>query len=335
MGDTRSPAIRLDLTQFKLHIDLPDTLELTLLFDSPSRRFYLALIGLVVQEMQRLGRLTSIPLREQVKLLALLNETVGASAGSSEEAPLLRRIYRKWKGALTDLDSAPLFKVVGKKKEVGDGIARTYQFSEAEKDRWANLFEYTGSEEHVRLRFSVDKLGARLEDAAIIYEDARNGSAWDRFVSSLKKGPEVQQRTGPDAPTIAVLPFANLNADPKEVYLGDGLAEELINGLAKLQNVLVVARSSSFMYKGRPVDVRQVGRELGVRYVLEGSIQREGDQVRIAAQLIDATTGLHVFSERYHRRLQDIFALQDEITFRILTALGAAIGRRKDARLGP
>ncbi|HSB68324.1 MAG TPA: hypothetical protein VLT62_03175, partial [Candidatus Methylomirabilis sp.] len=245
MGDTRGPAIRIDLTQFKLHIDLPDTLELTLLFDSPSRRFYLAIIGLVVQEMQRLGRVTSIPLQENVKLLAILNETVGASAGSSEEAPLLRRIYRKWKGALTDLDSAPLFKVVGKKKEIRDGIARTYQFSEAEKDRWANLFEYTGSEEHVRLRFSVDKLGARLEDVAIIYEDACNGRAWDRFVSSLQKETEVLQRTE-DATSIAVLPFASLNDDPKEANLADGLAEELINGLAKLQDVLVIARSSSF-----------------------------------------------------------------------------------------
>ncbi len=145
MEDMRRPAIRIDLTQFKLHIDLPGTLELSLHFDSPSRRFYLALIGLIVREMQRVGRITSIPLREHVELLALLNETVGGAAGSSAEGRLLPRIYRKWRDALPDLEDAPLFKVLGRKKSYEGGSGRTYAVTEAEKDRWANLFEYRGA----------------------------------------------------------------------------------------------------------------------------------------------------------------------------------------------
>jgi len=129
----------------------------------------------------------------------------------------------------------------------------------------------------------------------------------------------------PDKPSIAVLPFVNLSDDPKQSFLGDALAEEVINGLAKLRQVLVIARNSSFTYKGKAVDVKQVGREQGVRYVLEGSVQRSGDRLRITAQLIDATTGHHLFSERYDRDLKDIFAIQDDITMKILTAMQVAL----------
>jgi adenylate cyclase len=129
----------------------------------------------------------------------------------------------------------------------------------------------------------------------------------------------------PDKPSIAVLPFVNLSDDPKQAFLGDALAEEVINGLAKLRQVLVIARNSSFTYKGKAVDVKQVGREQGVRYVLEGSVQRSGDRLRITAQLIDATTGHHLFSERYDRNLKDIFAIQDDITMKILTAMQVAL----------
>jgi len=129
----------------------------------------------------------------------------------------------------------------------------------------------------------------------------------------------------PDKPSIAVLPFTNMSDDPKQAFLGDALAEEVINGLAKLRQVLVIARNSSFTYKGKAVDVKQVGREQGVRYVLEGSVQRSGDRLRITAQLIDATTGHHLFSERYDRDLKDIFAIQDDITMKILTAMQVAL----------
>jgi adenylate cyclase len=138
----------------------------------------------------------------------------------------------------------------------------------------------------------------------------------------------------PDKPSIAVLPFTNMSEDPKQAFLGDALAEEVINGLAKLRQVFVIARNSSFTYKGKAVDVKQVGREQGVRYVLEGSVQRSRNRLRITAQLIDATTGHHLFSERYDRDLKDIFAIQDDITMKILTAMRVALAEGEAVRVG-
>ena len=125
----------------------------------------------------------------------------------------------------------------------------------------------------------------------------------------------------PDAPSIAVLPFVNMGEDPKQEFLCDGMTEGIITALSKVPRLVVIARSSTFTYKGKPVKVKQVSEELGVRYVLEGSLQTSGDRIRITAQLIDALTGDHVWAERYDRDLKDIFALQDEITIKILTAL--------------
>jgi TolB-like protein/class 3 adenylate cyclase len=124
----------------------------------------------------------------------------------------------------------------------------------------------------------------------------------------------------PDKPSIAVLPFVNMSGDPKQEFLSDGMTEAIITALSKVRDLFVISRQSTFSYKGKPVKVKQVSEELGVRYVLEGSIQRSGDRVRITAQLIDALTGHHLWAERYERDLKDIFALQDEITMKILTA---------------
>ena len=120
---------------------------------------------------------------------------------------MLPRIYRKWKDALPNLEEAPLFKVLGKKKEYDEGTSRTYSFTEDEKDRWANLFEYIGSEENVRLKFAIDKIGATLDDVEIIYEDSLNGDAWERFLSSLKgkveNAPEIEAIQSPsEAPEL-------------------------------------------------------------------------------------------------------------------------------------
>jgi adenylate cyclase len=112
-----------------------------------------------------------------------------------------------------------------------------------------------------------------------------------------------------------------MSDDPQQVYLADGLAEEIINALTKLPKVIVIARTSSFTYKGKTVDVKQVGREMGVQYVLEGSVRREGNRLRITAQLVDAKTGNHVFSERYEREMQDLFAIQDDITMKIVASM--------------
>ena len=125
----------------------------------------------------------------------------------------------------------------------------------------------------------------------------------------------------PDKPSIAVLPFTNMSGDSKEDYFSDGITEEIITALSKVPYLFVIARNSTFTYKGKPVKVKQVSEELGVRYVLEGSVRKEGDKVRITAQLIDALTGHHLWADRYDRDLKDIFALQDEITMKIITAM--------------
>jgi adenylate cyclase len=136
----------------------------------------------------------------------------------------------------------------------------------------------------------------------------------------------------PGKPSIAVLPFANMSGNPEQEYFCDGLTEEVINALSNLPQVFVIARNSTFTYKGKAVDIKQVGREMGVQYVMEGSIRREGNRLRITAQLIDALTGRHVFSERYDRELKEIFAIQDEITIKVLTALRVALTDGEFAR---
>ena len=124
----------------------------------------------------------------------------------------------------------------------------------------------------------------------------------------------------PDVPSIAVLPFVNMSEDPKQEFLCDGMTEAIITALTKVPNIFVISRQSTFTYKGKPVKVKQVSEELGVRYVLEGSVQRSGDRIRITAQLVDALTGHHLWAERYERNLKDIFALQDEITIKVLAS---------------
>src|SRR3989338_417536 len=135
----------------------------------------------------------------------------------------------------------------------------------------------------------------------------------------------------PDKPSIAVLPFANMSGDPEQEYFSDGITEDLITELSRFHELFVIARNSTFAYKGRSADVRQVGRDLGVSHVLEGSVRRVGDRVRITAQLLDAATGHHLWAERYDRGLEDIFALQDEITREIVAALDVRLLRGEQA----
>ncbi len=139
--------------------------------------------------------------------------------------------------------------------------------------------------------------------------------------------------TLPKGPSIAVLPFVNMSGDPEQDYFSDGLTENIITGISACPKLFVIARNSTFTYKGRPVKIQQVARELGVQYVLEGSVQKAGGRVRITAQLIDATTGHHVWAEKYDRDLKDIFALQDEITIMIMTALEVKLTEGEQARL--
>jgi len=147
---------------------------------------------------------------------------------------------------------------------------------------------------------------------------------------------EVAALPLPDKPSIAVLPFANMSGDADQDYFADGISEDLITALARIRWLFVIARNSSFVYKNRAVDVKQVSRELGVRYVLEGSVRRSGKQVRITAQLVDATDGMHHWAERYDREIGDVFAVQDEITQSVVAAIEprllAAEGMRAFAR---
>jgi adenylate cyclase len=137
----------------------------------------------------------------------------------------------------------------------------------------------------------------------------------------------------PDKPSIAVLPFVNMSGDPKEEYFSDGITEEIITALSKVPHLFVISRQSTFTYKGKPVKVNRVAEELGVRYVLEGSVRKAGDKVRITAQLIDALTGHHLWADRYDRDLKDIFALQDEITMKIITALQVKLTQGEQAAM--
>ncbi len=238
--------------------------------------------------------------------------------------------------------------------------------------------------------FAIDKIGATLDDIAIIYENFLNGEAWEKFISSLKKKkaepdkpvseePEVtvppleRRRTLllpgryrwvalmaaivvvlgtitlaiwktylkpdpgdvaslekmafpiPDVPSIAVMPFVNMSEDPKQEFFSDGITDNIITALSKVPRLFVIARNSAFTYKRKPMKVKQISEELGIRYVLEGSVQRSGDRVRITAQLVDALTGNHLWAEGYDRDLKDAFTVQDEVTLKIVKAMQVSL----------
>jgi TolB-like protein len=157
--------------------------------------------------------------------------------------------------------------------------------------------------------------GAEIEALRTrLVNTSANGAAPARESAAAAKSPPNL----PDRPSIAVLPFQNLSGDPEQEYFADGIVEEIIVALSRLHWLFVIARNSSFTYKGRSVDVKQVGQELGVRYVLEGSVRRAVDKVRITGQLIDASTGTHLWADRFDGRLEDIFALQDQMTARVV-----------------
>jgi adenylate cyclase len=173
-----------------------------------------------------------------------------------------------------------------------------------------------------------DKLDLRFEDLGEqpvkniarpvrVYRVCSEAAALGDRAASAPSAPP----TPPDAPSIVVLAFHNMSADPEQGYFADGIAEDIITDLSKISDLLVIARNSAFSYKGRAVDLRQVCRELGVRYALEGSVRKAGSRVRITAQLIDGTSGGHLWADRYDRELTDIFEVQDEVTRKIVAAL--------------
>ncbi len=216
----------------------------------------------------------------------------------------------------------------------------------------AQLGEYPPLFPHLALCAVYSELGKEAEakaqvaeilkiDPKFSLESAKKAYRWkdpqqtERWVSALRKAglPETPPVPLPDKPSIAVLPFDNMSGDPEQEYFSDGVSEEITTALSKIPKLFVIARTSSFTYKDKAVDIPTIGRELGVRYVLEGSIRKDGDNVRITAQLIDAQTDKHVWAERYDRDLKDIFAIQDQITKKIIAELQVRLTEGEQARI--
>ncbi|MGB6378203.1 MAG: tetratricopeptide repeat protein [Syntrophobacteria bacterium] len=164
---------------------------------------------------------------------------------------------------------------------------------------------------------------------AILIVGAVTWAIWNSYIPPV---PPTSQLELPGKPSIAVLPFNNLSGDPEQEYFSDGLTDEIITILSKVPKLFVIARNSTFTYKGKPVKVQQVSKELGVRYVLEGSVRKGGDRIRITVQLIDALSGKHLWAEQYDRNLDEIFAVQDEITKEIITAMQVKLTEGEQAR---
>lgn len=178
-----------------------------------------------------------------------------------------------------------------------------------------------------RISSARNAVGDNGEDQRLIRTILRKGI---RFVGEVReqaeadapsRGGSEQAPALPDKPSIAVLPFANISEDSDQDYFADGMAEEIITGLSHCKSLFVIARNSSFTYKGKAVDIRQVGRELGVRYVLEGSVRRSGNRIRFTAQLIESASGSHVWADRFDGELNDVFKLQDQITENVVAVI--------------
>ena len=187
--------------------------------------------------------------------------------------------------------------------------------------------------------FTFDDLGEKrlknIERPVRLYAVQGATSAAATTTAAISTSPPDNSKPLPlpDKPSIAVLPFQNMSGDPEQEYFADGMVEDIITALSRFKSLFVIARNSSFTYKGRAVDIKQVGRELGVRYVLEGSVRKGGNRMRITAQLIDATSGAHVWADRYDRDPSDIFAVQDEITASVAGIIEPALADAEQQRV--
>ena len=175
---------------------------------------------------------------------------------------------------------------------------------------------------------TIPRRGYRFSAPVLqIREDSVSAGSWQAETGALGRFESILDR-----PSIAVLAFVNLTGDPRQEYFSDGITEDIITELSRFSELMVIARNSTFQYKGKAVDIRQIGRELGARYVLEGSIRRDDDRVRITAQLIDAVSGAHRWAERYDRELNGVFAVQDEVTRTIVAILASHVNKAEAER---
>ena len=193
--------------------------------------------------------------------------------------------------------------------------------------------------DHLGLRLDVafeDMGDQRLKNIAAPVRTFRIALRTPTPATGVAAQVKADASAGADRPSIAVLPFDNMSADPEQIYFSDGITEDIITNLSKYRELLVIARNSSFQFRGKSVDSRDIGRKLGVQYIVEGSVRRAGSQVRVTAQLIEAATSTHIWAEKYDRELQDIFAIQDEITqmvtSRVSRQLKESIAHRSRSR---
>jgi adenylate cyclase len=187
------------------------------------------------------------------------------------------------------------------------------------------------------LPLSFTDLGAQtvknIEEPIRAYEVRAQSEAASSGLKDVSSADDRKPLALPDKPSIAVLPFQNMSGDPEQDYFADGLVEDIITALSRFKWLFVIARNSSFTYKGKAVDIKQVGRELGVRYVLEGSVRKAAGRLRISGQLIDATTGAHLWADRFDGALEDVFDLQDNVTQQVVGAINPELNRAEIARV--
>jgi adenylate cyclase len=219
---------------------------------------------------------------------------------------------------------------------MGDGVNIAARLEGIAKPGAICLSEDAYRQVRARLDLAVTDLGQtqlkNIAEPIRVYSLQVGVPAEVKPVLSAEPAPCEKPLAGlalPDRPSIAVLPFQNMSGDAEQEYFADGMVEDIITGLSRIKWLFVIARNSSFTYKGRAVDVRQVGRELGVRYVLEGGVRKAGNRVRITTQLIEAATGAHLWADRYDGALEDVFDLQDQITDRVVGIVDRACSARR------
>ena len=247
------------------------------------------------------------------RMLIALSQMLNASAEAGRRVAAVEKLALYYVAAAPHLANA---------RQLREFAVRAVERGSANNDRvrYDDLFD-SGDPENKRFWASVMPAAEEFENAFVRIESTDDRQVTPSRASIGASGIQPQQTDRlslPARPSIAVLPFTNMSGDVEQEYVADGIAEDITTGLSRLRWLFVIARNSSFTYKGRNVDVREVGRELGVRYVLEGSLRTSGDRMRITAQLVEAATGNHLWADRYDRAREDVFAVQDDITESVL-----------------
>ena len=389
----RVKKIDIDLNTFKIALQFQYSKDpLILHFDTPSRKFYLSLIALIVYEMKQQDHPGFVYIRKHEKQLKFLDDALASSNASGTIDGMWEKIRKAWHYSLPNLEEASNFKIEGRDQVTPYEKGRKYRYecTEEECDIWASLFGIDEISNKWRFKFAANSVSLDVGDVHVLFNNLEGADAWDGFLGNLKEASitesaeqidqihshekdriieaiknkkpfffisiataliivtissvaimnrhfrpakPVNELSSLSEPSIAVLPFVNLSKDPQYEYFADGITENIIAALSKVPHMFVISRTSSFTYKNKQTIIKAVSEELGVRYILEGSVQVSDEKLRVAAQLIDATNGFHIWSERYDRQLEDIFPLQDEITMRVITELQVELTDGEQVRI--